>query len=200
MSRILELCFITGEACFYNSAEHYIIYAKTQARAASQAAAVYTKTAFRKQLFYFRLHSRCKILIKGTVWRIQFSGFIWRPPGESLQRAFSDRKLESLPSVPSEVNAPRPRRGTTSAAANRWMEIPFRTLSSVCICVPNLFSYCSQQVKLNQKARKVSTGFCWTLKPKNLLCGMESLFVILDTGEKGDDYERDAGNVHVCVR
>lgn len=56
-----------------------------------------------------------------------------------------------------------------------------------------------RQVKLNQKARKVSTGFCVTLKPKNLLCGRESLFVILDTGEKGDDYERDAGNVHVCV-
>lgn len=121
MSRILELCFITGEACFYNSAEHYIIYAKTQARAALLPPAVYSKTAFRKQLFYFRLHSRCKILIKGTVWRIQFSGFIWRPPGEGFSRAFGDRKLGSHWALPRKFMRPG-RRGTTSAAASRWMD------------------------------------------------------------------------------
>lgn len=46
---------------------------KTQA----PAPGTYGKTAFGKQLFYFRLHSRCKILIKGTVWRIRC---LWRAP------------------------------------------------------------------------------------------------------------------------
>lgn len=142
--------------------------------------AIHSKTAPRQQLFYFRLHSRCKILIKGTVWRIQFPRFIWRPPGGRLrERVFGDRKLRSHWTFPRKFMGPNTR---DDMSGSEQMEVPFRALSSVFICVPNLFSYCSQQVKLNQKARKVSTGFCWTLKPKNLLCGMESLFVMLDTG------------------